>query len=430
LEAAASIESAAKVPESDLLRDIRVLIVDDNRTIRRILKATLDRCEARPASVENGEEALAALISAASSGDPYRLLLSDMNMPGLDGIALLSEVRSRPAIASTPVVILSSGEIRGDAERCRQMGVAAYLYKPVRRKELLAALQAATGQLARLALAKPPVPAPAARRAHQAGVRILLAEDNKINQAVVSRLIEKLGHDLLIANNGHEVLDLIENHVVDLILMDIQMPEMDGMVATVRIRAKEASTRHIPIIALTAHAMKGDRERCLDAGMDGYLAKPIDAAELAAAIAQFTEADNSHASGDRSVPTGYHPQITTVRAERIDEAAIIAKLGGDETLYAEITEIFLEEAPKHLAKLKLALIHGDSATVEAVAHSLKGELAYFGDNELSAVARDLEEAARNLDLELANALFQGVETELSELLLSISGAATGDFSTR
>jgi len=432
LEPAGPLESVAKPRESDLLRGIRVLILDDNRTIRRILEATLHRWEARPTSVENAEQALAALGLAMSSGDPYQLVLSDMNMPGMNGVAFLSEIRRMPAIAATPVVILSSGGIRGDAERCRQMGAAAHLYKPVRRKELLTALQAAMSHQAPVA-AQPSGLLPAPRRIHQAGLRILLAEDNKINQAVAARLIEKMGHHLLIANNGIEVLDLLASRDFDLVLMDIQMPEMDGIATTARIREKEVSgLSRIPIIALTAHAMKGDRERCLEAGMDGYLAKPIDAAELAMAIAQFTQTDND---GDQSA-RGHQPalenslaQTTSVHAGRMDKAAIIAKLGGDERLYEEIIDIFVEEAPKHLARLKLGLVEGDAATVEAVAHSLKGELAYLGDSELAGIARDLEEAARKLDLNPAYVLFQNFEAEVRELLLSISGDTANSATT-
>jgi signal transduction histidine kinase/CheY-like chemotaxis protein/HPt (histidine-containing phosphotransfer) domain-containing protein len=415
-------ENIARAPGSDLLRGVRVLVVDDNRTIRRILQATLQRWEARPTSVEGGWPALAALDAAAASGDPYRLLITDMNMPDMDGLELIAAVRSRPALTATPVVVLSSEGDRGDADRCRRLGVSALLYKPVRRRELLFALQGAAG-------GDPTPTAKAASRTigsptgHWRVLRILLAEDNAINQAVATRLVEKMGHRIVIVNNGREALECLARESIDLILMDVQMPEMDGLEAARRIRREETTltaNAHIPIIALTAHAMKGDRERCVAAGMDGYLSKPIDAEELASAIAAVTRLRGADIRDGGDDPAR---QIRVVRAGPIDKSSLLEKLGGDETLYAEVIEIFLSEAPKHLAKLKIALAEGNPQTVESVAHSLKGELGYLGDSQLSQSARELEEAGRNYDLERAAVSFQRLEDEVLILLSSIRGAA-------
>jgi CheY-like chemotaxis protein len=270
-------------------------VVDDNQTNRRIMKGTLKLWDAQTTCVESGSEALIELASALEAQKPYQVVVTDMHMPEMDGFALVAKIRSLSAMASIPVVMLSSGGNREDAELCRQLGIASYLYKPVRRRELLSAIMAVLGY-------QPTVPGQAKVlsneiRSHRRGFRILLAEDNRVNQAVASRLLAKFGHSLVIANNGKEAIDLLKQQTFDLVLMDVQMPEMDGLVATERIREGERSTHgHIPIIAMTAHAMQGDRERCIAAGMDGYITKPINADELDAAILAAlhdkTEIDN------------------------------------------------------------------------------------------------------------------------------------------
>jgi two-component system, sensor histidine kinase and response regulator len=222
-----------------------------------------------------------------------------MHMPEMDGFGLVAKIRSLSTMASIPVVMLSSGGHREDAELCRQLGIASLLSKPVRRRELLSAILAVLGY-------QPTSPSQSKVlsseiRSHSRVVRILLAEDNRVNQAVASRLLSKLGHSIVIANNGKEAVDLLKQQTFDLVLMDVQMPEMDGIVATERIRECERSTHvHIPIIAMTAHAMQGDRERCLAAGMDGYITKPINADELKvailAAVHDTTEMDNDESA--------------------------------------------------------------------------------------------------------------------------------------
>jgi len=264
-----------------VLFGVKTLVVDDKPTNRRILEGTLSVWEMPTTWVESGAEALAELAAAAGGGEPYQLLLTDM--PEMDGIELVTKLRDRAAIAGTAVVMLSSGGGSGDAERCRQIGIQAYLHKPVRRSELLAAVLAATGS-------RPTGGGASKVRAAEAlapsqGLRLLLAEDNRVNQAVATRLLEKMGHSVVIANNGLEAITLLAERHFDLVLMDVQMPELDGLTAARHIRAAEVATgAHMPIVAMTARAMKGDRERCLEAGMDGYVSKPINAADLKTAI--------------------------------------------------------------------------------------------------------------------------------------------------
>jgi len=273
----------------EYLRDLHVLVVDDNATNRRILAETMSRWGMRVCSAGDGASALQEIERAEKTGDPFRLLLTDAHMPGMDGFELIQQVRQRPQLAQSMVIMMltSSGQKR-DVARCEDEGVAVYLIKPVRQAELKRAI------LRAIHVAPEPVLlAQAPRRqspsleaaTNLSPLRILLAEDNLVNQCLARKLLEKRGHTVVVAGNGREVLDLLDQNSFDLVLMDVQMPDMDGFDATAAIRAKEKHTgQHIPIIAMTAHAMKGDEERCLESGMDGYVAKPIRPAALFAAI--------------------------------------------------------------------------------------------------------------------------------------------------
>jgi PAS domain S-box-containing protein len=265
-----------------ILRGSRVLIVDDNRTNRRILEGMLSRWEMISVSVDEGQEALAALSGARAAGQPFSLILTDMHMPKMDGFTLIEQIRKRPELATATIMMLTSAGHRGDAARCQELGVAAYLLKPIRQSELREAIARVLGAhvqhgaiplITRFSLHDGREPG--------ASLRVLLAEDNAVNQRLAVRLLEKRGHHVVVAGNGAEALAAMEKGDFDLVFMDVQMPEMDGLEATAVIRGKEKiSGKHQPVIALTAHAMKGDREKCIAAGMDGYLTKPIRPQEL------------------------------------------------------------------------------------------------------------------------------------------------------
>jgi two-component system sensor histidine kinase/response regulator len=282
-----------KQSESDLPYELlvgtRVLVVDDNQTNRRILDRMLTRWEMRPTCVEGGAEALRELTSAGATGDPYRLVLTDMHMPGMDGFGLVERIRSQSDIATATVMMLSSGARRGEMARFRELGLFAYLVKPVRQSELRDAIARALDRRDPRN-ASTIVPPALERRFPKsaASLHVLLAEDNAVNQRLASRLLEKRGHRVTVANNGQEALNLLDRASFDLVLMDVQMPLVDGLEATRMIRDREKVSRaHQPIVALTAHAVKGDEERCREAGMDGYLAKPIRPQELDAVLETY-----------------------------------------------------------------------------------------------------------------------------------------------
>ena len=279
------------------LADVRVLAVDDNATNRRILEEMLWGWRMKPTLAEGAHAALSLLEQALDAGTPFSLVLTDVNMPEMDGFDLVEEIRRHPRLSDATIVMLTSAGQRGDAARCRQLGVAAYLTKPIGESELLDAIL-------RVLASKPQTKGPAlvtrhSLREEKKSLRILLAEDNEVNQKLAVRLLEKRGHRVAVANNGREALEWFDKETFDVALLDVQMPEMDGFEATAAIRKRELTTRqHLPIIAMTAYAMQGDRERCLASGMDGYIAKPIQPRRL------FEALDEMVASSEGQVETG------------------------------------------------------------------------------------------------------------------------------
>jgi PAS domain S-box-containing protein len=272
----------------ETLRGVRVLIVDDNRTNRRILEGMLKRWDMKSTSVEDGEEALVRLSITQNAGEPYALVLTDMHMPKMDGFSLIEQIRQRPELSAAIIMMLTSAGHRGDGARCQELGVAAYLLKPIRQSELREAIARVLGAPAQKG-AIPLVTRYSLQDARdpQTILWVLVAEDNAVNQLLATRLLEKRGHRVVMTANGREALEAIAKDKFDLVLMDVQMPEMDGLQATSELRKKEKEKGdgiHQPIIALTAYAMKGDQERCLAAGMDGYLTKPIAPQELDAIL--------------------------------------------------------------------------------------------------------------------------------------------------
>ena len=285
----ASATAAATIAPLEALKGVRVLVVDDNRTNREILERMLKRWDMKPTLVDGGEEALRQLTLARDADDPYGLILTDMHMPNMDGFGLVERLRKSSQPDTATIMMLTSAGHRGDAARCRDLGVATYLLKPIRQAELRESIGRALGaktqadatpSIARSSLQKRPDPA--------AFLNILLAEDNAVNQLLAKRLLEKRGHRVILAANGREALVALEESAFDLVFMDVQMPEMDGLEAVTTIREREQlSGKHQVVIALTAHAMKGDEQRCLGAGMDGYLTKPIRPQELDAILRDY-----------------------------------------------------------------------------------------------------------------------------------------------
>jgi signal transduction histidine kinase/DNA-binding response OmpR family regulator len=277
---------AGTIAPPEMLRGVKVLVVDDNRTNRGILEGMLKRWGMKSTLVEGGEEALVQLSVATGSGDPFGLILTDMHMPKMDGFSLVERIRQNPQLVTATIMMLTSAGHRGEAARCQELGITAYLLKPVRQSELREAIARALGAKEQEGIIPLTMQFSVQDgRDPAAFLSVLLVEDNAVNQRLAARLLEKRGHRVVVAANGREALAALESNAFDLVLMDVQMPEMDGIEATAAIRKKEQlSGKHQAVIALTAHAMKGDQERCLAAGMDGYLGKPIRTQELDAIL--------------------------------------------------------------------------------------------------------------------------------------------------
>jgi two-component system, sensor histidine kinase and response regulator len=256
------------------------LIVDDNPTNLKMLKEVLTTWRMRPTAMSTGRSAVAAMESALACGSPFRLVLLDALMPDLDGFAAAKLIKAKPQLAGASIMMLSSADCNGDATLCRELGVACYVRKPIGQSELLDAVMTALGTAPTEHLEPPRDPMiNTARGPHS--LRILVADDNVVNQAVASAMLRKRGHNVVVAGDGRQALAMLDTSTVDIVFMDIHMPEMDGFAATAAIREREKATgAHTAIVALTAHAMQGDRERFLAAGMDDYLSKPLRPKEL------------------------------------------------------------------------------------------------------------------------------------------------------
>jgi signal transduction histidine kinase/CheY-like chemotaxis protein len=303
LGVAKSVDEVGSVLPSRLA-DLRVLAVDDNATNRRILEEMMWGWRMRPSVAEGAHAAMIRLQQATDDGTPFSLVITDVNMPGTDGFGLVEEIRKHPRLSDTTIVMLTSAGQRGDAARCRQLGVGAYLTKPIGETELLDAILRVLGSNPQIKV--PGLVTRHTLREEKSALRILLAEDNEVNQKLAVRLLEKRGHSVAVASNGREALEWLDRETFDVALLDVQMPEVDGFEATAEIRKREQATYlHLPIIAMTAYAMQGDRERCLAAGMDGYIAKPIQPRKLFEALDELAAAaggpDETQARGGLTV---------------------------------------------------------------------------------------------------------------------------------
>jgi CheY-like chemotaxis protein len=275
-----ALDSASLHPEQ--LQDLHALIVDDNFTNRKVLTGMLTRWGMKPTAVESGGAALQALEVAKSTGRPFPLILLDGQMPEMDGFTLAERIKKDPGLVGATIMMLTSAGHLGDAARCRELGISAYLVKPIRQAELL---QGICNVLNLATQTKAPLVTRHMLREARSRGRVLLVEDNLVNQTLAVRLLEKRGYIVSVAGDGRQALATLKKKEFDVVLMDVQMPDMDGFEATAAIRESERSTgRHIPIVAMTAHALKGDEDRCLSAGMDAYLSKPIRTIELFATI--------------------------------------------------------------------------------------------------------------------------------------------------
>ena len=414
--------SAERLPPANL-RGVRVLIVDDNLTNRGILTTRLACWGMRPSEAPDGPGALHALYRALDEHDPFRIAVIDMQMPGMDGETLGRIIKADARSADTRMVMLTSLGMRGDASRFKEIGFAAYATKPIRHEELRAVLSLALTERAGAEPTPPIVTRHTARetlnRFEGRKARILLAEDNITNQQVALGILKKLGLSADAVADGVEALKALEIISYDLVLMDVQMPVMNGLEATAQIRNPQSAIRNhrIPIIAMTAHAMQGDRERCLEAGMNDYVTKPVSPHALADALGKWlpkeTAATTKQAPGaPKETASVSDPEQ---KAPVFDKAGMMARLMDDEDLARTIAEGFLADLPRQIEELRGYLEAGNAPGAERQAHTIKGASANVGGESLRAVAFEMEKAAKAGDLDTVNARMAELETEFDRL---------------
>jgi signal transduction histidine kinase/CheY-like chemotaxis protein len=406
--------------EIERMAGLPVLVVDDNATNRRILEEILSSWRIVPTLAASAAEGLGELRAAAVEGRQYAAVLLDLMMPEMDGVGFVRLVRADRRVGDVPMIILTSGGDLEIAEPLRGLGVGAILSKPVRQADLHRALSALLDQDCPVDLGggTPAVAAPGSSvngttsPTDRRSLRILLAEDNPINQRVVESMLGQRGHEVTVAGNGREAVDAYRRRPFDLVFMDIQMPEMDGFEALASIRRlAPGGVSRPPVVALTAHAMTGDRERCLEAGFDGYLSKPVRGAEL-----DLTLGLASHSPGT-GVGAG------TPSPGRFDRNFALEQVDGDEELLGEMTRVFLDRAPEQLEGVRVAVGRGDAPAAARATHTLKGSVGHFLDASAIAPFQELERRCKAGRLDDAEDALASAVSILRDLVASMAGEA-------
>ncbi len=400
------------------LEGLPVLVVDDNATNRRILEQMLRKWRMRPTLVDSGQ---AALETAGREDEPFRLLLLDVNMPEMNGFEVARRIRQLPRYGDSAIMILTSSGMRGETCRCREAGITGCLTKPIKQSSLFDAILnvlslKTRGEEPALLVTRHTL------KETLRSLRILIGEDNAVNRKIAVSMLEKKGHTVAVAADGLEVLEALGeegDRPFDLVLLDVQMPKMDGWETTACIREREqAGGRHIPIIAMTAHAMKGDREACLNAGMDGYVPKPLTADALSAAIEQVIEPppESTETVADESTDKG----------EVFDLQEILARVEGDENLMKEVFALFLEQCPGMMAEIRNAIDEEDADCLARSAHAIKGSVGNFGAHSAFDLALRLEMTGRNRELEGAEEIFNAFSEEMERLKKTLENFFSGE----
>ncbi|MDB5792877.1 MAG: rpfC [Massilia sp.] len=407
------------------LKDMPVLVVDDNRSNRLILAEILISWGMHPVLAADGRQALEEMHHQAALGTPFPLVLLDAGMPQFDGFELAKAIKASPVLAGATVMMLSSSDASAEIARCNALGVTRFVRKPIKQSELFDAIASATsatpvGRVGALEHALPMRATPARK------LNVLVAEDHHINQVLIAAILSGLGHSFSIARNGLEVLQLLDHEPpgqpFDVVLMDGQMPEMDGYQATAEIRRREqASGQHLHIIAVTANAMKDDREVCLAAGMDDYLTKPIDSDHL---IERLEAMQRRPGKPDLRAPPA--PSVPAGVPKAFDLESALKRTRGKLTLLKQLAHLFLQDLPDSLAELQLAIAAGDMRAIERLAHRLRGAAFTVSAAPLAEAAYRLEQTGRNKEPERLQEAVRELQARAAELTTELAQLAEKD----
>jgi two-component system, sensor histidine kinase len=403
------------------LAGMPVLVVDDHPVNLRLMEKTLRRYRMKPRLCTSAKEAFAAAVEADRERTAYALVLLDQQMPEMSGLEAAARLKDFASTRTAPVILLTSAIDVGDAARGAEVGLAACIQKPISPSTLLrtAATLISTSGMA------------PARSGHNASGtivkrRVLLAEDNPVNRQLVVRLLEQRGHEVLVATNGREAVEMLERQTVNLVLMDVQMPEMGGLEATAAIRDREQQAggdRQVPIVAMTARAMKGDRERCIAAGMDDYISKPIDRDRLLGVVEGMAVTSARRSPAAAAEPAPQEEPMADASAAVCNVNAFIQRIGGDTELAKEMALAFIADAPRLLAAISDAGEKGDARALESAAHALKGAASLFDATPTVSRAAELEAQGRRSQLDAAPALIEELDREARRLVAELRGFA-------
>ena len=426
--------SAPHRQQTGSLRDLAVLVADDNATNRRLLEEHLRSWGMKPTTVAGGAAALEALSTTEGSGASFKLALLDVNMPEMDGFSLAEEIKRTRGPGAVSIMMLSSSGQPEDVARCRELGIVGYLTKPIRQSELLNAILSALDSSVRQSqepqVAAEPAASEGAKMEQENPPRtchILVAEDNLVNQRVIVKVLEKNGHSVVVAKNGREALGALGRERFDLVLMDVQMPEMGGFEATAAIREQEKTTgAHIPVVAMTAHAMKGDRERCLEAGMDDYVTKPIKPDVVLEAIQRRVLSADAPKRAESCEGPGGPSSRESTQEPLFDLSAALETAGQDFEILTDLAETFLTECPGLLGAIRGAVEQGDAPLLERSAHTFKSTVAIWGAEPAAEAARALETMGREGDLAGSADQFADLEKKVAVLNREISAFLEGE----
>jgi two-component system sensor histidine kinase/response regulator len=394
------------------LQDLNVLVVDDNASNRLILTKMLESYGCRVVAISSGLEAIPNLRSSAQVGDPFKLVLLDMQMPEIDGEETLKLIKSDPIAGNVKVIILTSMGKRGDAANLKAQGCAGYLLKPVKQSQLRDAVTLVLSQLEEKITSEPAsfiTRHTIAEQVHHA-LRILLADDNEINRKLMAKLLTRKGFPIDTVENGVQAIEAYKSGEYNLILMDVQMPEMDGMEATQKIREIEPPGERIPIIAMTAHALQGDRERCIDAGMDDYLSKPIDPDEV------FDTLNKWAAKPDKQdIPVIDDHSNLTEPSPSLDIQKALPLFGNDKAFFMEMLLEFIQRVPEIFSDLTEAFESQDRENLSTISHNLKGLASNFYAEKLSESAQEIELKAPRVEISTLKPVLQEIKVEIERV---------------
>jgi signal transduction histidine kinase/DNA-binding response OmpR family regulator len=396
------------------IQGVRVLIVDDNATNRRILKDMLTNWGMYPVTTSGGAHALRALADANEEDDPFQVVISDVNMPNMDGLTLARAIVDNALLDPASVIMLTSGARPNCAAELRSVGITQHLIKPVKQSEMYDAVVSSLNAIGITTTLPQAILETTPQTGSLSELQILLAEDNLVNQKLALGILEKLGHRVTVVNNGMEALEQLERRDFDLVLMDVQMPELDGLAATRELRRREApAKKHVPVVAMTAHAMKGDRERCLASGMDDYLGKPIRLKDMVKKLAELFPGPESKPSTDDQ------QRQKSASEDLVCWSEALASVNGDNELLCQLIEVFLDDTPGLMTKAVEAANQNNADALRAAAHAVKGSMLFLNPRQALQCAQQVEQLAADGRVEASRQLLDNLHAHFAAVCQSL-----------